>query len=149
MTRLRGTRCIGPAHKYRRVQDARHASQAWLVAPRKRDICAFSALRSPLGRRKKERRGARARRSAGKAERCCVRRAGEEDDRHELKPLAVVQRVRRPPGKGQPTSRKRALHVCGNATREAYGSRCQSCVLAPKSAIAEAFAVNAAGAAST
>src|SRR6266545_3798592 len=95
MTRLRGTRCIGPAHKYRRVQearpwglktprwsaerrarlarakaqDARHASQAWLVAPRKRDICAFSALRSPLGRRKKERRGARARRSAGKAER--------------------------------------------------------------------------------
>ncbi len=47
------------------------------AAPRKRggrasharQIGAFSALRSPLGRRKKERRGARARRSAGKAER--------------------------------------------------------------------------------
>jgi hypothetical protein len=38
--------------------------------------------------------------------------------------------------------------VCGNVTREAYGSECRSCGLAPKSAIAEAFAVRIAGAAS-
>jgi len=80
----------------------------------------------------------------------CVRTTGKEDDReNELKPFVAVQRVRLPRGKGQPASRKQALHVCGNVTREAYGSRCRSCVLAPKSAIAEAFAVNAAGAAST
>ena len=48
-----------------------------------------------------------------------------------------------------PSSRKQALHVCGNVTREAYGSVCRSCGLAPKSAIAEAFAVRIAGAAST
>jgi ribosomal protein L11 methyltransferase len=49
-----------------------------------------------------------------------VRRTGEGDDRqHELKPLVAVQRVRRPPGKGQPASRKRALRVSGNTKREA------------------------------
>src|ERR1700730_9604184 len=49
-----------------------------------------------------------------------VRRTGEEDDReYELKPLVAVQRVRRPPGKGQPASRKRALRVSGNTKREA------------------------------
>src|SRR6266511_5913436 len=86
----------------------------------------------------------------GLRERCCVRTTGKEDDReNELKPFVAVQRVRLPRGKGQPASRKQALHVCGNVTREAYGSWCRSCVLAPKSAIAEAFAVNAAGAAST
>lgn len=63
-----------------------------------------------------------------------VRRAGEGDDReYELKPLVAIQWVRLPRDQGQPASRKRALHVCGNATREAYGSGCQSCVLAPKS----------------
>src|SRR5213080_369168 len=36
------------------------------------------------------------------------------------------------PAKAQPASRKRALLVCGNVTREAYGSRCRSCGLAPK-----------------
>ena len=55
-----------------------------------------------------------------------VRRAGEEDDReNELKPFVAVQRVQLPsPAKAQPATRKRALHVCGNVTREAYGSRC-------------------------
>ena len=54
-----------------------------------------------------------------------VRRAGEEDDReNELKPFVAVQRVDSLPAKAQPASRKRALHVCGNVTREAYGSRC-------------------------
>src|SRR6266851_9676816 len=104
------------------------------------------------GRRKrgKGRRPAPENRSVRAAKRCCVRTTGKEDDReNELKPFVAVQRVRLPRGKGQPASRKQALHVCGNVTREAYGSRCRSCVLAPKSAIAEAFAVNAAGAAST
>ena len=68
-----------------------------------------------------------------------------DDRQYELKPLVAVQWVRFPPGKGQPASRKRALHVCGNATREAYGSRCRSCVLAPKSDFAEAFAVQPEG----
>ena len=74
-----------------------------------------------------------------------VRRAGKEDDRKELKPFVAIQRVRLPPGKGQPASRKQALHVCGNVTREAYGSGCRSCGLAPKSSIAEAFVVRNSG----
>src|SRR6266511_3781437 len=51
------------------AQDARHASQAWLVAPRKRDRLAPSRRSAPrLGRRKKEKRGARARyQRAGRA----------------------------------------------------------------------------------
>jgi hypothetical protein len=49
-----------------------------------------------------------------------LRRTGEGDERqHELKPLVAVQRVRRPPGKGQPAGRKRALRVSGNTKREA------------------------------
>ena len=36
--------------------------------------------------------------------------SGEEDEHDVLKPFIAIQRVRLPPGKGQPTSRKRALH---------------------------------------
>jgi hypothetical protein len=36
-----------------------------------------------------------------------------------LKPLVVIQRVRRPPGKGQPAGRKPALRASGNTKREA------------------------------
>src|SRR5207247_1622696 len=32
----------------------------------------------------------------------------------------------------QPASRKQALHVCGNVTREAYGSRCRSSRVSPE-----------------
>jgi hypothetical protein len=116
-------------------------------------LCTGRRLGAPLPvmRGKETERTRRPRASfGGQRKRCCVRTTGKEDDReNELKPFVAVQRVRLPRGKGQPASRKQALHVCGNVTREAYGSRCRSCVLAPKSAIAEAFAVNAAGAAST
>jgi hypothetical protein len=50
-----------------------------------------------------------------------VRRTGEEDDHNGLKPLVAIQRVRRPPGKGQPASRKPALRVSGNTKRVASG----------------------------
>ena len=44
--------------------------QRGLVAPRKRDlVCAVSALRSPLGEKEKEKRGARARGFSGRAKR--------------------------------------------------------------------------------
>jgi hypothetical protein len=36
--------------------------------------------------------------------------SGEENEHEVLKPFIAIQRVRLPPGKGQPTSRKRALH---------------------------------------
>jgi hypothetical protein len=49
-------------------------------------------------------------RSTGPAERCRVRRAGEEDDRrHELKPLVAIQRVQLPPGKGSASQPEASL----------------------------------------
>jgi hypothetical protein len=32
------------------------------------------------------------------------------DEKYDLKPFVVIQRVQLPPGKGEPASRKRALH---------------------------------------
>ena len=36
--------------------------------------------------------------------------SGKENEHEVLKPFIAIQRVQLPPGKGQPTSRKRALH---------------------------------------
>jgi len=41
---------------------------------------------------------------------CDRKSSGEEDEHEVLKPFGAIQRVQLPPGKGQPTSRKRALH---------------------------------------
>ncbi len=41
---------------------------------------------------------------------CDRESSGEENEHEVLKPFIAIQRVRLPPGKGQPTSRKRALH---------------------------------------
>ena len=41
---------------------------------------------------------------------CDRKSSGEEDEQEVLKPFGAIQRVQLPPGKGQPTSRKRALH---------------------------------------
>ena len=40
---------------------------------------------------------------------CDRKSSGEEDEHEVLKPFGAIQRVQLPPGKGQPTSRKRAL----------------------------------------
>jgi hypothetical protein len=50
---------------------------------------------------------------------CDRKSSGEEDEHEVLKPFGAIQRVQLPPGKGQPTSRKRALHGGGDARREA------------------------------
>ena len=50
----------------------------------------------------------------------CDRESSGEGNEHEvLKPFIAIQRVQLPPGKGQPTSRKRALQACGDARPEA------------------------------
>ncbi len=41
---------------------------------------------------------------------CDRESSGEENEHEVLKPFIAIQRVQLPPGKGQPTSRKRALH---------------------------------------
>ena len=41
---------------------------------------------------------------------CDRESSGEENEHEVLKPFGAIQRVQLPPGKGQPTSRKRALH---------------------------------------
>ena len=41
---------------------------------------------------------------------CDRKSSGKEDEHEVLKPFGAIQRVQLPPGKGQPTSRKRALH---------------------------------------
>ena len=41
---------------------------------------------------------------------CDRESSGKENEHEVLKPFVAIQRVELPPGKGQPTSRKRALH---------------------------------------
>jgi hypothetical protein len=41
---------------------------------------------------------------------CDRKSSGEENEHDVLKPFIAIQRVQLPPGKGEPTSRKRALH---------------------------------------
>ena len=48
--------------------------------------------------------------SLGVDDPCDRKSSGEEDEHEVLKPFGAIQRVQLPPGKGQPTSRKRALH---------------------------------------
>ena len=49
-------------------------------------------------------------RSLGVDDPCDRESSGEENEHEVLKPFIAIQRVQLPPGKGQPTSRKRALH---------------------------------------
>src|ERR1700726_623846 len=80
-----------------------------------------------------------------------VRRAGGGDDRqHELKPLAAVQRVRLPPGKGRAGQPEASLACERQRETRSVGQQVPKLrQSAPKSANAEAFAVRKAGAAST
>ena len=48
--------------------------------------------------------------SLGVNDPCDRESSGEENEHEVLKPFGAIQRVQLPPGKGQPTSRKRALH---------------------------------------
>jgi hypothetical protein len=48
--------------------------------------------------------------SLGVDDPCDRKSSGEEDENEVLKPFGAIQRVQLPPGKGKPTSRKRALH---------------------------------------
>src|SRR5215467_4907854 len=48
------------------------------------------------------------------------------------KPFIAVQRVRLPPGKGEPTSRKRALRGWWQHRSRSVGSRCLSPAVAPR-----------------
>ena len=48
--------------------------------------------------------------SLGVDDPCDRKSSGKEDEHEVLKPFGAIQRVQLPPGKGQPTSRKRALH---------------------------------------
>jgi hypothetical protein len=48
--------------------------------------------------------------SLGVDDPCDRKSSGEENEHEVLKPFIAIQRVQLPPGKGQPTSRKRALH---------------------------------------
>jgi hypothetical protein len=79
-----------------------------------------------------------------------VRRAGGGDDRrHELKPLAAIQRVRLPPGKGRAGQPEASLAREQQCEARSVGQQVPKLrQSAPKSANAEAFAVRIAGAAS-